>query len=88
MAFLASNDFENSIQIAISLGGDSDTLACITGSISEAFYKSIPKSIIDFVNSKIQDDMKEIVTDYYKKILKKHGLGYYNRNGEILDVYM
>lgn len=37
-AFLESKDFEDAIRNAISLGGDSDTLACMTGSIAEAFY--------------------------------------------------
>jgi len=38
IAFLESNDFEDAIRNAISLGGDSDTLAAITGSIAEAYY--------------------------------------------------
>jgi ADP-ribosylglycohydrolase len=43
-AFLESTDFEDALRNAISLGGDSDTLAAITGSIAEAFY-GIPGSI-------------------------------------------
>jgi len=42
-AFLESDSFEDAIRIAISLGGDSDTLAAITGSIAEAFY-GVPRS--------------------------------------------
>lgn len=38
IAFLASNNFEDAIRNAISLGGDSDTLACMCGSIAEAYY--------------------------------------------------
>lgn len=38
IAFLESTDFEDAIRNAISIGGDSDTLAAITGSIAEAFY--------------------------------------------------
>ncbi|MCK4667685.1 ADP-ribosylglycohydrolase family protein, partial [Candidatus Dependentiae bacterium] len=45
IAFLESENFEDAIRKAISLGGDSDTLACITGSIAEAFYKEIPEEI-------------------------------------------
>ena len=41
-AFLESTDFEDAIRNAVSLGGDTDTLACITGSIAEAFY-GVPK---------------------------------------------
>ena len=43
-AFLESVDFEDAIRNAISLGGDSDTLAAITGSIAEAAYK-VPEEI-------------------------------------------
>lgn len=46
-AFLDSDDFESAIRIAVSLGGDSDTLACITGGIAEAFYGYIPPKIIE-----------------------------------------
>ena len=45
IAFLASTDFEDAIRNAISLGGDADTLACITGGIAEAFYGGVPKYI-------------------------------------------
>ena len=45
IAFLDSHDFEDAIRLAVSLGGDSDTLACITGGIAEAFYKQIPSDL-------------------------------------------
>jgi ADP-ribosylglycohydrolase len=47
IAFLESNDFEDAIRKAVSMGGDSDTLACITGGIAEAFYKEIPTHMIE-----------------------------------------
>jgi ADP-ribosylglycohydrolase len=43
--FLVSDSFEDSIRKAIYIGGDSDTLACINGSIAEAFYKGVPKRL-------------------------------------------
>lgn len=43
-AFLESTDFEDAVRSAISIGGDSDTIAAITGSIAEAYY-GIPESI-------------------------------------------
>lgn len=43
-AFLEAEDFEDSIRLAVSLGGDSDTLAAITGSIAEAYF-GIPNSL-------------------------------------------
>lgn len=49
-AFLESTDFEDAIRNAISLGGDSDTLAAITGSIAEAAY-GVPEEIKEKVLS-------------------------------------
>lgn len=49
ISFLESNNFEDAIRKAVSLGGDSDTLACITGGIAEAYYREIPKWIADKV---------------------------------------
>ena len=47
ICFLEATDFEDAIRKAVSLGGDSDTLACITGGIAEAFFKEIPRSMAD-----------------------------------------
>jgi ADP-ribosylglycohydrolase len=46
-AFLESADFESAIRLAVSAGGDSDTIACIAGSIAHAFYGSIPRHLLD-----------------------------------------
>ena len=45
IAFLASTDFEDAIRNAISLGGDADTLACITGGMAEAYHGEVPTTI-------------------------------------------
>jgi ADP-ribosylglycohydrolase len=45
IAFLESTDYENAIRLAISIGGDSDTIGCITGGIAEAFYGGVPGEI-------------------------------------------
>jgi ADP-ribosylglycohydrolase len=44
-AFFEAHDFEDAIRNAVSIGGDSDTIACITGGIAEAFYSGVPVSI-------------------------------------------
>ena len=44
-AFLESEDYEDAIRLAISLGGDADTLASITGGIAGAFYGGVPQHI-------------------------------------------
>lgn len=46
IAFLDSNDYESAIRLAISLGGDADTQACIAGGIAEAFY-GMPDDIVE-----------------------------------------
>lgn len=58
-AFLESNGFEDAIRNAISLGGDSDTLAAITGSIAEAAY-GIPQPIKDKALSYLDDPIREV----------------------------
>jgi len=67
IAFLESTDFENAIRLAVSLGGDSDTIACITGGIAEAFYGKIPDSIVDGVLSVLTTELKSIVEIFSEK---------------------
>lgn len=49
MTNFAAIDFETAVRLAVSLGGDSDTLACITGGIAEAFYDPIPEEIVNTI---------------------------------------
>jgi hypothetical protein len=67
IAFLESNDYESAIRNAISLGGDADTEACIAGGIAEAYYKVIPKHIVDFCDRKIDYTLKKVVFDFKNK---------------------
>jgi len=61
IAFLDSNSYEDAVKSAISLGGDSDTMACIAGGIAQAFYKSIPRVIVERVLEKLPPDLLEVV---------------------------
>ena len=61
VAFFDSTDFESAIRLAVSLGGDSDTLACITGGIAEAFYKDIPDDIALKIWGLIPEDFKDVL---------------------------
>ncbi len=54
-AFLDSTDFEDAIRTAVSLGGDSDTLTCITGGIAQAFYGGVSMNIQQKVYSILDD---------------------------------
>ena len=67
VAFLESSDFENAIRLAISIGGDSDTIACITGGISSAFYKKIPTEIMNFVVDRLPIEYIDIMNIFDEK---------------------
>ena len=60
-AFLDSEDYESAVRIAVSLGGDSDTLACITGGIAEAFYKYIPQEIIQKAATRVSQPLLKVL---------------------------
>ena len=66
-AFLESEDFEDAISNAISLGGDSDTLAAITGSIAEAAY-GIPQWIKDKAWSYLDEPIRDVCRKWKKAI--------------------
>lgn len=66
IAFLDSSDFENAIRLAVSLGGDSDTLACITGGIAEAFY-GIPEDIKRQVYDKLPGTFQKVIKEFKNK---------------------
>ena len=66
IAFLESTDFENAIRLAISIGGDSDTIACIAGGIAQAYYKTIPENIIDNVINALPEDLVNIIEAFSK----------------------
>ena len=63
IAFLDSTDFESAVRLAVSLGGDSDTLACITGGIAEAYYKEIPEEIAREMWSRLPGTFREILRE-------------------------
>lgn len=65
-SFLISEDFEDSIRKAIYIGGDSDTLACISGSIAEAFYQKIPSHLIQKAKDKLDSHQKQVIRDFYQ----------------------
>lgn len=64
IAFLDSEDFEEAIRLAVSLGGDSDTLACITGGIAEAFYKKIPQEMIDQTMARLTAPLRAMLESF------------------------
>ena len=60
-AFLESKDYEDAVRKAVSLGGDSDTLACITGGMAQAFYQEIPPEIVAEVRRRLPEEFLSII---------------------------
>ncbi len=67
ISFLDSVSYEDAVRNAISLGGDSDTLACIAGAIAEAYYKEIPRDIMVEVRRRLTPELWEILTGFYSR---------------------
>ncbi len=67
IAFLESTDFEDAIRNAVSLGGDTDTLTCITGGIAEAFYGGVPKDITEKALGYLPPLMREVVEEFRER---------------------
>ena len=69
-AFLISTDYEDAIRTAISMGGDADTMACIAGSIAEAFY-GMPKDLEEIGMEFLTEDLKEVLKKFDDKFNNK-----------------
>jgi hypothetical protein len=59
-----SISYEDAVRNAISLGGDADTLACITGGIAEAFYGPLPVKIKAKVRDILPQELWKVTEDF------------------------
>ena len=69
IAFLDAETHEDAVRNAISLGGDSDTLACITGGMAEAYYGPVGPDIHDKVRQYLSDELWSITEQFCKRYL-------------------
>jgi len=67
IAFLESSNYEDAVRKAVSIGGDSDTIACITGGIAQAYYKKIPQHIIKEVRDILDSELLKVVDLFNEK---------------------
>jgi ADP-ribosylglycohydrolase len=67
IAFLESGSYEDAVRNAISLGGDSDTMACIAGAVAEAYYRYIDPEIIAGVFDRLPPDLAHITRQFTGK---------------------
>jgi len=64
VAFLESDDFESAIRLAVSIGGDSDTIAAITGSVAEAFY-GVPDWMKEAAMERLPSEIRILIRKFY-----------------------
>jgi ADP-ribosylglycohydrolase len=63
-AFLESRDYEEAVRLAVSLGGDSDTLACITGGMAQAFYGGVPRPIAEKALELLDERLRSVIIEF------------------------
>jgi ADP-ribosylglycohydrolase len=69
-AFLEAESYEDAIRNAISLGGDADTLACITGGIAEPFFGGVPEEIGQHALRLLDEPLKRILDEFQGRFMK------------------
>ena len=74
IAFLESSSFEDALRNAVSLGGDSDTIANIACSIAGAYYKDIPNSIVEQAKSYLPEEFVSLLNEFKKNVVKGSAL--------------
>ncbi|MBC2714840.1 MAG: ADP-ribosylglycohydrolase family protein [Desulfobacteraceae bacterium] len=67
IAFLESADFEDAVRLAVSLGGDSDTLACMAGAVAQAYYQKIPEDIVSNVVERLPEEFVAVIDAFNHK---------------------
>jgi len=66
-AFIESENWEDAVRKAISLGGDSDTIGCITGGIAQGFYRNVPREVISNVKKRLPADFLKIIQEFNRR---------------------
>lgn len=72
LAFPESTDYESAVRLAVSLGGDCDTLACIAGAVAEAFYGGVPGPIRDAALARLDDRLRGGVDAFERRFMSGH----------------
>ena len=67
LSVLDSESYEDAVRNAISLGGDSDTLACIAGGIAEAYYGPVPRPVLNKVEECLTEDLWRITARFSRE---------------------
>lgn len=73
IAFLDSSSYEDAVRNAVSLGGDSDTQACIAGAIAEAFYGPVDSAIQEEVERYLTEDLSQVARAFRGRFVPAAG---------------
>ncbi|CAN5673835.1 ADP-ribosylglycohydrolase family protein [soil metagenome] len=65
---LEAPDYETAVRLAVSLGGDSDTLACIAGSIAEALNGGVPSELAERARGYLPNTMLKVVDAFCERV--------------------
>jgi len=76
-AFLESTSYEDAVRNAVSLGGDSDTLACMTGAMAEAFYGGVPEETARRALGLLTDDLLGVTVRFVGEVMVPGGHRWY-----------
>ena len=68
-AFLEGRDFEDTVRLAVSLGGDTDTIACIAGSMAEAYF-GVPRELKEECLNRLPEDMRAVLARFESRKVK------------------
>jgi ADP-ribosylglycohydrolase len=71
ICFFEGESIEDTIRKAVSLGGDADTLACIAGSVAEAFYGTLPHDLQRKLRALLTPDLLQVVDAFYGRFMKR-----------------
>jgi ADP-ribosylglycohydrolase len=73
IAFLEGEDWEDTVRGAVSLGGDSDTLACIAGAVAEAWFGPLPEEILAEVRTRLSQALTRCVEEFARQYPDRGG---------------
>ncbi len=73
IAFLEATDFEDAVRNAISLGGDADTLAAISGAIAEPYFGGVPDDIVQEVRLRMPAELWDVIESFSRKYVRVGG---------------
>jgi len=57
ISFIGTENIDEAIGLAISLGGDADTLACMAGAVAQAYYREVPGALVELVKNKLTPEL-------------------------------